>query len=68
MTRLPVLLLVAFVLGCGSPSAPSTGDPSKKITWAEFQKMNAEQKSDPYVLDNLDDDAKKRLAPKSRKK
>jgi hypothetical protein len=54
------------VFGCGSP-APTAGDPSKKITWAEFSKMDAEQKDDPYVLDNLDDEAKKRLAAATKR-
>jgi hypothetical protein len=54
------------VFGCGSP-APTTGDPGKKITWAEYSKMDAEQKDDPYVLDNLDDEAKKRLAAATKK-
>jgi hypothetical protein len=64
------LLLIAVVLcagGCGS-STPATGDPSKKISWAEYQKMDAEQKDDPYVVDNLDDEAKKKLAESQRKK
>jgi hypothetical protein len=65
--RLVLLLLAGILLGCGS-SAPSTGDKAKKITWAEYQKMDAEQKDDPYVLDNLDGDAKKKLADKGRKK
>jgi hypothetical protein len=65
ITTLGVLALLAA--GCGS-SQPATGDPSKKVTWAEYQKMDAEQKDDPYVVDNLDDDAKKRLADAQRKK
>jgi hypothetical protein len=65
--RFVFLLLTLSLLGCGS-STPATGDPSKKITWAEYQKMDAEQKDDPYVLDNLDDDAKKKLAESQRKR
>jgi predicted small lipoprotein YifL len=64
------LLLLAFVLtGCG-PSTPATppSDPAKKITWSEYQKMDAEQKDDPYVVDNLDDEAKKKRAESARKK
>jgi hypothetical protein len=38
------------------------------VTWAEYQKMDAEQKDDPYVVDNLDEDAKKKLADAQRKK
>lgn len=48
------------VVGCGGSSAP-TGDPSKKITWEQFQKMPSEEQADPYVLNNLDDDAKKKF-------
>lgn len=55
------------VVGCGA-STPATGDPSKKITWAEYQKMDAEQKANPYVVDNLDDEAKKKLAESQRRK
>jgi hypothetical protein len=47
--------------GCGSPtSTPS--QPERKVTWDEYQKMDAEQRDDPYVLDHLADDARKRLA------
>lgn len=63
MYRLLVLGVALFAAGCGpSAPAPGPGDPAKKITWSEFQKMDAEQKDDPYVLDNLDDDAKTKLA------
>jgi hypothetical protein len=62
-----LLAFVLAVVGCGT-SAPATGDPAKKVTWAEYQKMDAEQKDDPYVVDNLDDDAKKKLAESQRKK
>ena len=67
MKRLLLILLTALLAGCSS-SIPATGDPSKKISWAEYQKMDAEQKDDPYVLDNLDDEAKKKLAESQRKK
>jgi hypothetical protein len=55
---LPFALLAA--LGCGSPAAP-TGDSSKKVTWEQFQKMPPEEQADPYVLNNLDDNARKKL-------
>jgi hypothetical protein len=64
---LPFALAACLATGCGSPQ-PATGDPSKKVTWAEYQKMDAEQKDDPYVVDNLDDEAKKKLADAQRKK
>lgn len=67
MQRLIILMLALAVVGCGS-ATPATGDPSKKITWSEYQKMDVEQKDDPYVVDNLDDEAKKKLAESQRKK
>lgn len=67
MHRLILLMLALAVVGCGT-STLATGDPAKKITWAEYQKMDAEQKDDPYVLDNLDDEAKKKLAEVQRNK
>jgi hypothetical protein len=57
-----------FLVGCGGSSTPATGDPAKKITWAEYQKMDAEQKDDPYVVDNLDADAKQKLAQRQKRK
>ena len=67
MPRLIWLAIALAAAGCG-PSTPATGDPAKKITWSEYQKMDAEQKDDPYVVDNLDDEAKKKLAESQRKK
>jgi hypothetical protein len=64
---LPFALAACLAAGCGSPQ-PATGDPAKKVTWAEYQKMDAEQKDDPYVVDNLDDEAKKKVAESQRKK
>jgi predicted small lipoprotein YifL len=62
-----VVLALLAATGCGA-SAPVTGDPTKKVTWGEFQKMDAEQQDDPYVLDNLDDDAKAKLAAAQKQK
>lgn len=61
------LALALCVLGCES-TAPTTGDPARKVTWAEYQSMDAEQKVDPYVVDHLDDEAKANLAAAQRKK
>jgi len=55
-----LVLLAFFVLGCSKSSGP-TGDPSKKITWEQFQKMPSEEQADPYVLNNLDDEARKKF-------
>jgi hypothetical protein len=67
MKRPALLLLVLLAAGCG-PSTPATGDPAKKISWPEYQRMDAEQKDDPYVRDNLDDEARKKLAESHRSK
>ncbi len=68
MTRVS-FVLAAFVCaaGCGGDKPPAVGDPTKKISWADFQKMPPEEHGDPYVLNNLDDDAKKKLAEKLKK-
>ena len=67
MRRLIVLVSALAVAGCGPAHTSATGDPAKKVTWSEYQKMDAEQKGDPYVLDNLDSDAKQKLAASQRK-
>lgn len=67
MHRLIILMFALTAIGCGT-STPATGDPTRKITWTEYQKMDAEQKDDPYVVDNLDEGAKKKLAESQRKK
>jgi hypothetical protein len=69
LKRFPLLLLALVLAGCGS-STPATAptDPAKKITWSEYQKLDPEQKDDPYVVDNLDDEAKKRRTESLRKK
>jgi len=68
MSRLILLTTICAIIGCGSSSGPATGDPSQKITWSEYLKMDAEQKDDPYVVDNLDDEAKRKLAESQHKK
>ncbi|AMV28341.1 hypothetical protein VT84_28315 [Gemmata sp. SH-PL17] len=67
MKRFALLAIALVSVGCGS-SAPATGEPARKITWSEYQKMDAEQKDDPYVVDNLDDEAKKKRTEAGRKK
>jgi predicted small lipoprotein YifL len=62
-----IATVVIAAAGCGG-GAPTAADPAKRITWAEYQKLDAEQKDDPYVTENLDDDAKKRLADAQRKR
>jgi hypothetical protein len=66
MRRFVLLLGVLAAVGCGS-SAPTGGSP-KAITWDEYRKLPAEDRDDPYVLNHLDDDARKRLAEAERKR
>jgi hypothetical protein len=58
--RVIILLLAFIVVGCSKSSGPM-GDPSKKITWEQFQKMPSEEQADPYILNHLDDEAKKKF-------
>jgi hypothetical protein len=63
-----LLLAVALVaaVGCGGdPPPPAAG--TKSITWAEYQKMNEMDQADPYTLAHLDDDARVKLAEKTKK-
>lgn len=73
--RFPTALLLAAALvlpagcgGCGRSAPDAPPHPGRKVTWDEYRKMDAEQKDDPYVTDNLDDDAKKKLAESQRQK
>jgi hypothetical protein len=68
MAPLAACLVIGVVAGCGSSPPSSGGAPARKITWAEYQQMDAEQQDDPYVLDNLDDAARKKLAAQQRKR
>lgn len=65
MRRLLVLLALVAAHGCGQSEKPA--DPSKKITWEQYQKMDDMDKADPYVLSNLDDEARKKLAEQAKK-
>ena len=62
MTRPLGLALCMAVVGCGGPPAPAPAE--KKITWEEYRKLPAFEKDDPYVLQNLDDDSRAKLARK----
>ncbi len=66
MKRLVLLLGVLAAVGC-APTAP-TGSQTKSITWDEYQKLPAEDRDDPYVLNNLDDSARKKLAEAEKKR
>ena len=65
MTRLPGLVVLVAVVGCGGSSAPAPAE--KKITWEEYRKLPAIEKDDPYVLQHLDDDSKAKLAKAGKK-
>lgn len=67
MNRFVWLPFALVATGCGSPT-PATGDPARKVSWVEYQAMDPEQKDDPYVVDNLDDEAKRKIAESLRKK
>jgi hypothetical protein len=64
--RIPIAAAAMLVGACGP--APPAGPQSKAITWAEFQTMDAEQQRDPYVTDNLDPDARKKLVESQKRK
>ena len=63
---LAVLVGSAAVAGCGPPAAP-TAARQGTITWEQFRKLPAEDQADPYVLNNLDDDARKKFDEQARK-
>lgn len=66
MRRLLSMLALAAALGCSQGEKPAA-DPAKKITWEQYQKMDEMDKADPYVLNNLDDEARKKLAEQAKK-
>ncbi len=68
ITSLLGLAIIAIsMMGCaGSSSQPAAA--SSTISWEEFQKMDEEQQRDPYVLDNLDESAKKKFAERNKKR
>lgn len=71
--RFPAALPLAAALiltagGCGRSAPDAPPHPGRKVTRAEYQAMDAEQKDDPYVTDNLDDDAKQKLADSRKQK
>jgi hypothetical protein len=61
-------MLMPFTTGCGGSAPDAPPHPGRQVTWAEYQKMDAEQKDDPYVLDHLDDEAKKKLAEQQKRR
>lgn len=61
-----VALILAIAAGCGT-SNPYTGDPTMTISWEEFENMDAEEQDDPYVIDNLDENAQKLLEQRNSK-
>jgi hypothetical protein len=65
MRRILLPLALVVTLGCGQRDKPA--DPSKKITWEQYQKMEEVDKADPYVLNNLDQDAQAKLAEMMKK-
>jgi len=65
-TTVWLFVMVLASAGCGGATAPTT-DPAKKITWDQYVRMPAEDQADPYVLNNLDPEAQKKLADKGRK-
>lgn len=60
----PLAFLAAA--GCGGATAPPT-DTSKLISWDQYVKMSAEDQADPYVLNNLDPEAQKKLSERGKK-
>ncbi len=65
MNRFAALWPAFVAAGCGAATPPPSGP--AKITWTEYQAMDAEQKTDPYVVDNLDDDARQKRARQGRR-
>jgi hypothetical protein len=63
-----VLTALLCAAGCGGDKPPAVGNPTKKIGWAEFQKLSPEDQADPYTLQHLDAEAKKKFDDLLKKK
>jgi hypothetical protein len=61
-----IALTLAIAVGCGK-SKPYTGDPTMTISWEEFENMDAEEQDDPYVIENLDENAQTLLEQRNSK-
>lgn len=64
MFRLVMLAAVLGAAGCGR-SAPTPAT-SKSIRWQEYERMAPEDQADPYVMNNLDDAARAKLAERAK--
>jgi hypothetical protein len=64
MRRIMILAAVLAAAGCGS-STPAVAT-SKSISWKEYERMPPEDQADPYVLNNLDDEARAKLAARAK--
>lgn len=61
----PVLVLVlGLAVGCSQRVPPPAVTGEKLITLEQWSQMTEGERADPYVLQNLDPEAKKALASK----
>lgn len=71
MFRLTSAIVVGWIVGCQAqqPSTvpiQQTVEQSKLINWEQYQQLPVEEKLDPYVLQNLHDEVKRKIAEKNR--